>query len=81
MTCEPNCTCPDYQYEGLTIRDRADVEEVEQNLDMLATSKHAEQTVMPFLTEHIPMQYNIGVPGPEQEPHDDAKHEERTNTK
>lgn len=80
----PDCTCSDEQHEALPIlpiRERPDVEEVEQNLDMLATSKHAAQTVMPFLTEHIPMQYNIGVLGPESQQHEEENYHERTNTK
>ncbi|KAK5112731.1 hypothetical protein LTR62_003829 [Meristemomyces frigidus] len=48
----------DHEHEGLRNRYRKDVGEGEHNISIPATSKHAEQTVAPFLAEHIPMQYN-----------------------
>ncbi|KAK5111725.1 hypothetical protein LTR85_011770 [Meristemomyces frigidus] len=55
----------DHEHEGLRNRYRKGVEAGEQNISIPASSKHAEQTVAPFLTEHIPMQYNpVGGHGP-----------------
>ncbi|KAK3117896.1 hypothetical protein LTR53_000309 [Teratosphaeriaceae sp. CCFEE 6253] len=48
----------DHEHEGLRNRYRKDVEEEGQNIAIAASSKHAEQTVAPFLAKHIPMQYN-----------------------
>ncbi|KAK3676929.1 hypothetical protein LTR78_003133 [Recurvomyces mirabilis] len=48
----------DHEHEGLRNRYRKDVGEGEHNISIPASSKHAEQTVAPFLAEHIPMQYN-----------------------
>ena len=90
LQCLPDCTCPSEQYECLAIRDRAAPaveggasEQQQKDFDMFAaTSKHAEQTVMPFLTEHIPMQYNmVGLSPEHQQNHVEENHQERTNTK
>ncbi|EMC93856.1 hypothetical protein BAUCODRAFT_42721, partial [Baudoinia panamericana UAMH 10762] len=48
----------DHDHETLRNRYRKDVEEADQNIAIPASSKHAEQAVAPFLTKHIPMQYN-----------------------
>lgn len=48
----------DHEHEGLRNRYRTDVDFGEQNISIPASSRHAEQTVAPFLAEHIPMQYN-----------------------
>ncbi|GAB7359801.1 hypothetical protein MBLNU230_g6970t1 [Neophaeotheca triangularis] len=50
----------DHEHEGLRNRYRQDVDSADQNISIPASSKHAEQTVAPFLAEHIPMQYNPG---------------------
>ncbi|TKA22775.1 hypothetical protein B0A50_07877 [Salinomyces thailandicus] len=48
----------DHEHEGLRNRYRKDVGDDEHNISIPASSRHAEQTVAPFLSEHIPMQYN-----------------------
>lgn len=54
-------SCPhehEHEHQGLRNRYRLDVDVADQNISIPASSKHAEQTVAPFLAEHIPMQYN-----------------------
>jgi len=74
----------DHEHEGLRNRYRKDVEVADQNISIPASSRHAEKTVAPFLTEHIPTQYNpMGAAlrtsnQSPQEPSDDAKN---TSTK
>ena len=75
------CTCraeTSQQPEGLRNRYRRDVEEEERNISIPASSEHAEKmTVMPFLAQHIAMQYNAAgaVPTAEKEG------QERTDTR
>ncbi|KAI7504396.1 WD40 repeat-like protein [Hortaea werneckii] len=87
----------DHDHERLRNRYRKDVSDGEHNISIPASSKHAEQTVAPFLSEHIPMQYNPvgGHHAPmhnqhafHQQPADDSVYhhdpsppQDRTNTK
>ncbi|KAK5136718.1 hypothetical protein LTR08_002371 [Meristemomyces frigidus] len=75
----------DHEHDGLRNRYRKGIEEGEQNILIPASSKHAGQTVAPFLAEHIPMQYNpVGGHGPGQasDQAQDPTHEgEASNTK
>ena len=48
----------DHEHDGLRNRYRKDVDAADQNISIPAGTKHAEQTVAPFLAKHIPMQYN-----------------------
>ena len=65
-----------HEHEGLRNRYRKDVEEAEQNISIPASSKHAGQTVAPFLAKHIPMQHHVhGGPtsGASSNPADEAQ--------
>ncbi|KAK0302109.1 hypothetical protein LTR01_008964 [Friedmanniomyces endolithicus] len=48
----------DHEHDGTRNRYRKDVDAEEHGISIPATSKHAEQTVAPFLTKHVPMRYN-----------------------
>ncbi|KAK0818939.1 hypothetical protein LTR75_002395 [Friedmanniomyces endolithicus] len=48
----------DHEHDGIRNRYRNREDADEHSISIPATSKHAEQTVAPFLTKHIPMQYN-----------------------
>ncbi|KAK0279193.1 hypothetical protein LTR35_008928 [Friedmanniomyces endolithicus] len=48
----------DHEHDGIRNRYRKGEDMDEHSISIPATSKHAEQTVAPFLTKHIPMQYN-----------------------
>ncbi|KAK1815528.1 hypothetical protein LTR12_010079 [Friedmanniomyces endolithicus] len=48
----------DHEHDGIRNRYRKGEDADEHSISIPATSKHAEQTVAPFLTKHIPMQYN-----------------------
>jgi F-box/WD-40 domain protein MET30 len=69
-------------HETLRNRYRRDIDAQDQNISTPAISKHAEQTVMPFLTQHIPSAYN--PPGNEGTATNTAKQSSRkitSNTK
>ncbi|KAK0893724.1 hypothetical protein LTR91_025585, partial [Friedmanniomyces endolithicus] len=48
----------DHEHDGTRNRYRKDVDADGHSISIPATSKHAEQTVAPFLTKHILMQYH-----------------------
>lgn len=55
----------DLEHEGCRSRHRP---QDEHNITIPSSSKHAEQTVAPFLAEHIPMQYNPVGSAPRSRP-------------
>jgi F-box/WD-40 domain protein MET30 len=53
----------------------------DQSISLSSTSKQAEQTVAPFLTKHIPMQYNpVGGPSRSAQPQNDQETQPETNS-
>lgn len=56
------------------------VDEREQMSSIPASSRDGEETVMPFLTQHNPMQYNVGVLGAQPLHDQDLPAQERSNT-
>ena len=77
----PDCTCDDEQHESLQAHTQSDLARNEENRDVLAISKYAERTVMPFLTEHLPMQYNTGMLGALLPQVEESDAEGRTSTR
>nr|POF07032.1 putative e3 ubiquitin ligase complex scf subunit sconb [Quercus suber] len=47
-----------HDHDGLRNHYRKDLESDVKEISLPATSKHAEETIAPFLTKHIPMQHN-----------------------
>lgn len=75
-----------HHHDGLRIRHRKDVEAEVQNISLPATTKHAERTIAPYFTKHIPMQYNPvgaqrGTVASLQEQEEDPLQLGETNTK
>jgi F-box/WD-40 domain protein MET30 len=71
-----------HDLQSLRNRYRRDINAYDQNISTPAIAKHAEKTVMPFLTQHIPSAYN--PPGNQETVLSNAEHSSRkvaTNTK
>lgn len=77
----PDCACESIEQpdrSSLNLRPRSDVDVFAQVSSMPASSKDGEETVMPFLAEHMPTQYHAATLAPHLLRHDHER--EGTNT-